>query len=55
MTRWGVDLREGMTDQLSLFGGEGCGAPLGRRRGRKRICAHRGAASVIGVGRESSR
>ena len=34
--------------------GEGCGAPLGRRRGRKRICAHRGAASVVGVGGESS-
>ena len=29
------------------------GAPLGRRRGRKPICAHRGAASV-GVGGESS-
>ena len=34
--------------------GEGRGAPLGRRRGRKPICAHRGAASVVGVGRESS-
>ena len=30
------------------------GAPLGRRRGRKPICAHRGAASVVGVGGESS-
>ena len=30
------------------------GAPLGRRRGRKPICAHRGAASVVGVGGEAS-
>ena len=32
----------------------GRGAPLGRRRGRKWICAHRGTASVAGVGGESS-
>ena len=47
----GVEPREGMTDQLSLFGERALG---GRRRGRKRICARRGAASVVGVGRESS-
>ena len=51
MTRRGVEPREGMTDQLSLFWR---GAPLGRRRGRKPICAHRGAASAVGVGGESS-
>ena len=32
----GVEPREGMTDQLSLFGGEGRGAPPWEGRGRKR-------------------
>ena len=53
MTRWSRGA--GRYDGPALHvRGEGCGAPLGRRRGRKRICAHRGAASVVGVGGESS-
>ena len=42
--------REGVTDQLWLA----VMRPLGGRRGRKPISAQRGAASVVGVGGESS-
>ena len=43
-----------MTDQLSLFGERAAVRPLGGGEGRKPICTHRGAASVVGVGGESS-
>ena len=49
-----VEPREGMTDQLSLFGERGprC-APWEAGEAGSGMCAHRGAASIIGVGEES--
>ena len=49
-----AEQQKGMTDQLPLFGEEAMVAPLERWRGRKPICAYRGAASDVGVGRDSS-
>ena len=49
-----VERQEGMTDQLSLFGGEAVVRPLGGGEAGSGSAPHRGAASGGGVGRESS-